>query len=104
VTVTSDGAMTLAVTRLAGINAIVRYLSIEPLLGAITMKSHLLKGVVDWIITGACTGTRKDMEALCQRYPALSLMPLGKKWSAQPRIEWIIEIIEAAGKASIPVF
>jgi len=44
------------------------------------------------------------MEALCQRYPELSLMPLGKKWTAQPRIEWIIEIIEAAGKSSIPVF
>ena len=31
-------------------------------------------------------------------------MPWGKKWTAQPPIEWVREIVEAADRAGIKVF
>lgn len=80
-TVTADGPMTTALTNLACVNAKVRFLSIEPLLGAITMKSHPIKGIVDWIIIGAQTNPYRP-----------------------PRTECVNEIIDAADKAGIPVF
>ena len=59
---------------------------------------------INWIIIGSCTGTRAEMEALIQKYHDLTLMPFGKKWTAQPKIEWVQEIVEAADKTGVPVF
>ena len=92
-----------AVLDLANIEAKVKYLSLEPLLDWNAQMS-LPEGIINWVIIGACTGNRKNMEALCQRYPNLTLMQWGKKWTAQPKIEWVQEITEACDKAGIPVF
>jgi len=59
---------------------------------------------IDWVIIGACTGTKPDMLKLIERYPALTLMKFGSKWSAQPPIERVEEIVKACDKAGIPVF
>ena len=59
---------------------------------------------ISWVVLGSCTGTRQAMEALIKKYPDLTLIPFGKKFTAQPRIEWVQEIVEAADKAGIPVF
>ena len=84
VSVTSNGGMTIAMTHLASIKASVRFISFEPLQGAIGMNDHMgMKGVVDWVIVG-------------QQTPV--------KASTTPRIEWVREIVEAADKASVPVF
>lgn len=81
VSVIADGPMTTALTNLGCVEAPVRFLSFEPLLGAITMRSHPMKGIVDWIIIGAQTNPYKP-----------------------PRQEWVQEIIDAADRAGIPVF
>jgi len=82
VTVTSNGAMTLAMTNLAHIQAKVKFISFEPLLGSIGMNDHMsMKGVVDWVIIGAQTKPYKP-----------------------PRIKWVQETVVAADKAGIPVF
>jgi len=65
--------------------------------------SNYLEGI-NWVIIGACTGTKTAMMELCQRYPDLTPMPYGKKWTAQPKIEWVKEIVEAADKAGVKVF
>ena len=41
---------------------------------------------------------------MIEKYPDLTLMPYGKKWTAQPKIEWVQEIVQACDKAGIPVF
>jgi len=82
VTVTSNAAMTLAMTNLANIQAKVKYISFEPLLGSIGMNDHMsMKGIVDWVIIGAQTKPYKP-----------------------PRIEWVKEIVVAADRGGIPVF
>jgi protein gp37 len=81
VTVCNDGMMTMALTNLANVKAKVRFISIEPHLGFISMKSHPIKGILDWIIDGAQTKPYKP-----------------------PKIEWVEEIVRAADRAGIPVF
>ncbi len=82
VSVVSNGGMTLAMTHLANIKAPVRFISFEPLLGAIGMNDHMsIKEVVDWLIIGSQTQPVRH-----------------------PPKEWVTEIIEAADKAEIPVF
>ena len=103
VTVCNDGMMTLALTNLANVEAKVRYLSIEPQLGFISMKSHQIKGIVDWIILGALTGTKQELLSLKAAAP-LTLMPYGKKWTLQPNPRWVHEIICACREAGIPYF
>jgi len=80
-TVCNDGMMTLALTNLANIEARVKFVSIEPHLGFISMKSHPIKGILNWIIDGAQTKPYKP-----------------------PKLSWVEEILEAADKAGIPVF
>jgi len=59
---------------------------------------------INWVIIGATTGTKKDMEALIQRYPDLTLKKFHNKYSAQPKIEWVEEIIESCNKVGIAIF
>lgn len=74
-----------------------RFGSFEPLLTE--LNELILKVVIpdlDWIIIGACTGTKEDMQLLQFKYPDLTLMQYGKKWTLQPKLEWIDQIIKAA--------
>lgn len=107
VTATKWLAFSNALGYLAAVKAKVKYLSFEPLLERIQLdmlQKMLFPGVIDWLIIGACTGTRKDMEELCKRYPGLTLMPWGKMWTAQPRVEEVQEIARVGTKANIPIF
>lgn len=115
VTATGNTRFHMAISELLKIKAKVTYLSIEPLLEPIYCGgmigwiewSGITKAIhrfIDWLIIGACTGTRKDMELVCKKYPGLTLMPFGNKWSAQPSPLWISEIINACEKAQIPYF
>lgn len=95
-----------AINYLDDIQCSVRFLSIEPMLGSCYLEdlpAHLGSSV-DWLILGACTGTKRAMLELCQRYPDLTLMPYGRIWSLHPQIEWVEEIVRAADKAGVPVF
>lgn len=107
--VTANGDMTKALTSLSNIKAKIRYISFEPLVGAIGMKDHMtLKGLIDWVIIGAMTGRKgKLMQLQEEHYPQLRLEKLdavGRKWTLLPRLEWVKEIVKAAAAAGIPVF
>jgi len=86
----------------------VAFISLEPLLSWEDTDQFCQfwcqHGGINWLIPGACTGTKAEMAELVQRYPALTLMPYGKIWTAQPPIAWLREIVEAADKAGIKVF
>jgi len=104
-TATNHQQFIAALRGLRDIEATVRFLSIEPYLEPILLPLMSIMGeVIDWIIIGACTGKKKEMEALCQRNPSLTLLQWGKKWTAQPRIEWVQEIVRAADRAGVKVF
>ena len=81
----------------------IKFLSFEPLLERID-KSRLAMYRYDWVIIGACTGTLNDLETLATKYPDLTLIPYGKRWTLQPKIEWVLEIRDAATKLGIPIF
>lgn len=111
-TATDTSMFAEACYRLGKIKAKVKYISFEPLLDFKPREDTLdwkfwisqwLASGINWVIIGACTGTKREMQEICQRYN-LTLMPYGKKWTAQPKIEWVKEIVEAADKAGIPVF
>ncbi|MBA7590799.1 hypothetical protein ES708_32939 [subsurface metagenome] len=98
-----------ALAELQYIEASVKYVSLEPLLEPIkpllsSLDYSLKKAGIGWVIIGACTGRGAEIMKLWQRYPELTPMPYGKIWTAQPRIEWVEEIVVAADKAGIPVF
>jgi len=99
--------MTIALTNLANVEAKVRFLSIEPHLGFITMKSHPIKGIIDWIIDGALTG-RNYWDLAAQLLPTGEgqdrIIRYGKMWTLQPKIEWVEEISKACVNAGIPLF
>jgi len=59
---------------------------------------------IDWIIVGACTGTKKNLLELQRQYPDLGLHYHFRHWTLQPKQEWIHKIVEAADSARIPVF
>ena len=82
VTVTANGDMTKALESLANIQAKVRYISFEPLLGYIGMRDHMsLRGIIEWVIIGAQT-----------------------KPYNPPQWRWVSEIIDACVDAGIPYF
>lgn len=119
VTATNADMFVEAYNRLICIDAKVKYISLEPFLSWCDLYeeyacrlSFLLRredyphNGIDWLIIGACTGTLPEMVRLCDRYPpeTLAIMRYGSKFTAQPRIEWVREIVEAADKARIKVF
>jgi len=105
VTATGHKAFNEALDYLKFIGARVKFISIEPLLEAIPFYMERLAYCgINWVIIGACTGRKSEIMELCQRYPALTPMPYGKIWAAQPKIEWVEEIVEACDKAGIRVF
>jgi len=105
VTYTGGDGFTKVLAGLKEIEATVKYLSIEPFLAEIPRLALVtIPKIVKWLIIGACTGRKNEILELCQRNPDLTPMPYGKIWTAQPKIEWVGEIVRAADKAGIPVF
>jgi len=108
VSVTNQSQYDDAIKYLKGIRAKVKFLSIEPLLDWADDSSFvldwLIHGNIKWLIIGAMTGSLEDIKKMFMEYPQLTPMPWGKKWTLQPKIEWVEEIVKAADKAGIPVF
>jgi len=107
VTVTNQAMYDGAVYHLNNIQAKVKYISLEPLLSDIYLPNYK---DVDWVIIGALTGTKYKLLEISQLWniknkcQGLKLMPYGKIWTLQPKIEWVEEIVRACDKAGIPVF
>lgn len=105
VTATGYDAFNKALDGLKVIEAKVKFISIEPLLEAIPFyMERLAYCSINWLILGSMTGTKKDIEEMHKLYPQLTPMPWGKRWTLQPQISWVEEIVRAADKAGIPVF
>ena len=106
VTVCNDKMLDVAVDKLEDVQARVKFISFEPLLERLTLSLDyaLYYSGINWLIIGACTGSASSIGALIRRYPDLVHKPLGNLWTAQPPIEWVQEIVEAADKAGIKVF
>jgi len=109
VTATNNEMALNGSANLASVTAKIKFLSLEPLLGRIGKAVLDLltdKRGINWLVNGACTGTLPEMVRLVDRYPpeTLSIMRYGKLFTAQPRIEWVKEIVESADKAGVKVF
>jgi len=94
---------------LAGLNAIearVKYISFEPLLGPVpVLFSYAFdKNDIDWVIIGAMTGRNADLFRLARQYPGLAPAFDWKIRTLQPNRNWVADIVRAADKAHIPVF
>lgn len=104
-TVNTNADMTMAMTSLPRVEAEVIFLSFEPLIGSIGMSDHRnMKGIIGWVIIGAMTGTKKDILEMYRRYPGMTPMPWGGRWTLQPKFGWVEEIVRAADNAGIRVF
>jgi protein gp37 len=79
VTVTSQEFLSDALRGLISIDAKVKYLSCEPLQGPLSVS--FFDGEIQWAIIGAQTKPYKP-----------------------PKIEWVVEIVEACDRVNIPVF
>jgi len=102
ISVTRNNQLDNALECLKQIEATVKFISFEPLLER--MPNEGLVNHINWVIIGATTGSKKDLLELQQKYPGLALVQWGRKWTLQPKVERVKEIIEAADKAGIPVF
>jgi protein gp37 len=112
VTATNQESYYDGVSSIAGVEAKIKFVSFEPLLAQINggecAEEYRLDSIeeFDWVIVGACTGSLKEMLALGLKdeFPDKRVLRWGKKWTLQPRIEWVREIVEAADKAGVKVF
>ncbi|KKN15915.1 hypothetical protein LCGC14_0981070 [marine sediment metagenome] len=68
---------------------------------------------LSWAIIGSQTGTKDELRKVLQKWnldrnfniPSLTMTHYsGSKWTLQPKIEWVQEIVQACDKAGIPVF
>ena len=103
VTATNDDMFWKSLGWLRKIDAKVKYISIEPLLGQVS-SFKFMKGILDWVIIGALTGTKADLLPIHHRTGLMMVKLNGNRWSLQPQIEWVEEVVEACDKAGIPVF
>lgn len=72
---------------MANVEASVRFVSLEPLLGSVcyaNVRRGRQMGGIDWLIIGAMTGKRRR--------------------ECAPKKEWVEEILTAADRAGVPVF
>jgi len=81
VTVCNEPMFQKAMKYLPYVQAKIRFISFEPLLGRILTTPGQLKRYINWVIIGAQTKPYKP-----------------------PKIEWVEEIVKAADQAGIPVF
>ena len=105
-----------ALACLSQVEAGIKYISFEPLLGRIVfnMPNLLKQSGINWLIIGACTGSYSEMSRLVGRlYPdmkeqcyvcSMRIQKFGSRYTLQPKIEWVREIVEAADKAGVKVF
>jgi len=93
-----------AVKYLKEVEATVKYISFEPLLGEIKITPIFAHHVYNWVIIGAMTCGGADIAKLSYQYPELTPMPYGNRYTLQPKIEWVKEIVEACDKAGAKVF
>ena len=96
---------------LAGIQATIKYISFEPLLEGMGkhipgwLTACLIDAGIKWVIIGPLTGTYQRLIEIAHKYPNLTLTKSkGTKWTLQPKIEWVQEIVEACDKAGVKVF
>lgn len=101
ITATTKDELEVACSAALRIQARIIFLSVEPFLERLTKPEWLIMPF-RWLIIGAMTGTG-DIEGR-DEYLQLSPMPYGNRYTLQPRIEWVEEIVKAADKAGIPVF
>ncbi|MBA7651744.1 hypothetical protein ES703_59563 [subsurface metagenome] len=110
VTATDEPSLVNACQELHYIEAKLKYLSIEPFLNwfqdfiTYGVDYWLKYGNVGWLIIGALTGRKSKIMELAKQYPDLTPMLWERKWTLQPKIEWIVEVMEACDKAGVPVF
>ncbi len=104
VTVTDASSMSKAGFALLEIEAKVKYLSIEPFLSPFYPNSSTLKKVTDWVIIGACTGTKEALLPLHHKTNLMMVRLNGNRWSLQPELGWVQTIALAVTKADIPLF
>ena len=111
VSVTNDDMLKPAFDGLCDIEAKATFISFEPLLERITpdvIWAAEYSKWLDWVIIGAMTGRKgKLLQLQEERYPHLRLEKLdavGRKWTLQPRLEWVKDIVQAADGVGIPVF
>ncbi|MBA7577996.1 hypothetical protein ES708_19852 [subsurface metagenome] len=108
VSATNAGMWATALMNLSYVEARVKYISIEPYLGMIIgseLDLMLMKNAgLNWVIIGAMTCKASDILHRGDKYPGLTALPWGGKWTLQPKIEWVEEIVRACDKAGIPVF
>ena len=110
VTATNAEKLIVACEYLADVKAKIKYLSIEPFLSwrfIVALSTMLHRYGINWVIIGACTGTELEMRALLAHQTSREVgyvLPYGNKWTLQPKIEWVEEIVRACDKAGIPVF
>lgn len=103
VTVTNQEMLDMAIYYLKMVKTKVKFISFEPLLESVAGPRLNLSGI-NWVIIGAMTGNLEDIKKMLMIYPQLTPMPWGKKWTLQPRIEWVKEIVESADREGIAVF
>ncbi|MDP2726278.1 MAG: DUF5131 family protein [Dehalococcoidia bacterium] len=100
-----DWMVPRTIDNLCGIQAGCKWLSIEPMLSWTALTGYdFARAGISWLVIGALTGSRKDMEAARVKWPELTLMPFGPKWSLQPPVSWVQEIVEAAEKAGVKIW
>jgi len=104
VTATDDLGYGLAIKYLAEIEATVKFISFEPLLESPAVVNLTHGEVIKWLIIGACTGSLNSLKYTAMMYPELPLLPHGKMWTLQPKIDWVQEIVEAADRAGVAMF
>lgn len=104
VTATDSYMFYEATDALQQIQAKTKYVSIEPFLGKIFLDGRSGNYGIDWLIIGALTGTKAKIMELAKQYPELTPMLWGRKWTLQPKIEWVEEIVRAADRAGVKVF
>jgi hypothetical protein len=111
VTITNQNPLSDSLRALIDVEAKTKFLSFEPLLGEINVSFY--PDEIQGLIIGACTGTYSELWHLAERLPledagfvrAMRIKELSRgKYTLQPKIEWVREIVEAAGKAGIRVF
>lgn len=100
-TATRQDQVLRALLELADVDATVKFLSLEPLMGS--MGGFQLSSI-QWLLIGVATGTRAEILELAKTHPELTPMPYGRKWSLEPKEDWVRAIEEATALAGVPVF
>lgn len=106
-TATDQPSLEAAIRGLSKVHAHVLHISFEPLLGGITIPEWKLEQWLqdlDWIILGAMTGDRKLIAEQQTRYPELEGTPYERKYSLQPKDEWVEKIVTCADRVKVPTF